>query len=81
MLKCNSNQNWNNDKCWCECKKHHICEKDYIWNLASCNCKNGKYSTSISDKSVVTCDEIIDAEAKPCNGRTKTIQQILMKKK
>ena len=23
--KCNSNQKWNNDKCWCECKKHHIC--------------------------------------------------------
>ena len=22
--KCNSNQKWNNHKCWCECKKHHI---------------------------------------------------------
>ena len=20
---------WNNDKCWCECNKHHIFEKDY----------------------------------------------------
>ena len=30
--KCNSNQMWNNNSCWCECKKHHICEKDYIWN-------------------------------------------------
>ena len=28
--KCNSNQNWNNDKCPCRCEKHHICEKDYI---------------------------------------------------
>ena len=28
--KCNSNQLWNNDKCWCECNKHNICEKDYI---------------------------------------------------
>ena len=27
---CNSNQWWNNDKCRCECKKHHICEKDVI---------------------------------------------------
>ena len=26
--KCNSNQWWNNDKCRCECKKHHIREKD-----------------------------------------------------
>ena len=28
--KCNSNQKWNNHKCWCECKslkEHHLCEK------------------------------------------------------
>ena len=25
--KCNSNLWWNNDKCRCECIKHHICEK------------------------------------------------------
>ena len=25
--KCYSNQWWNNDKCWCGCKKIHICEK------------------------------------------------------
>ena len=29
------------DRCWCECKKHHVCEKDYVWNPAACNCKNG----------------------------------------
>ena len=40
--KCNSNQCWNNDKCRCECKKYHICEKDYIWNPATCSCKNVK---------------------------------------
>ena len=28
--KCNSNQWWNNDKCWCECKKHHISNKKYV---------------------------------------------------
>ena len=22
-------------------KKHHVCEKDYIWNLSTCNCENG----------------------------------------
>ena len=27
---CNSNQKRNNDKCWCECKKNQICEKDFI---------------------------------------------------
>ena len=25
--KCNSDRNWNYDKCWCKCKKHHICKK------------------------------------------------------
>ena len=24
-------------------KKHHACEKDYIWNSATCSFKNGKY--------------------------------------
>ena len=53
--KCNPNQKWNNDKFRCECKKHHICEKDYIWNPATCSCKNGKYLASVIDDSVVTC--------------------------
>ena len=28
--KCNSDQKWNNNKCWFECQKYHIYEKDYI---------------------------------------------------
>ena len=44
--------------------KKHICKKDYIWNPDTWRCKNGKYLTSITDDSVVTSDEIIDAEAK-----------------
>ena len=28
--KCNSDQRWNNDKCRCECKKRHVCEKDCV---------------------------------------------------
>ena len=55
--KCNSNQKWNNDKCRCECKKHHIWEKYYIWNPATCSCKVGKYLPNIMDDSVITCDE------------------------
>ena len=38
--KCNLNQMWNNDKCRCACKKHHICEKGYIWNPVTCSCEN-----------------------------------------
>ena len=56
--KCNSNQWWNNDKCRCECKKTQVCEQDYVWNPATCNCKHGKYLASIMDDSVIVCDEI-----------------------
>ena len=52
-----------NDECKCECKKHNICEIDYIWNPAICSCKNGKYLASIIDNidnTVVTYDEIIE---------------------
>ena len=57
--KCNSNQWWNNDKCWCEYKNYHICEKDYVSNSATCNCENGKYLASIMYDSAIICDEII----------------------
>ena len=70
--KCNSNQKWNIDKCPCEFKKHNICEKDYIWNPGSSSCQNGKYLANIMDDSVITCDEIIDVEAKSYDEETKT---------
>ena len=68
--KCNLNQKWNNNKCRCECKEHRICEKDYIWNHATCSCKNGKYLASI-----------IDAEAKSYDEETKTISTNFNEKK
>ena len=58
--KCNSDQKWNNDKCWWECKKHHMCEKAYIWNSFACSWENGKYLGSIIDSSVITCDEMYE---------------------
>ena len=40
-----------------------ICvKKSYIWNPATCSYKSGKSLASIFDSSVITCDEIIDAE-------------------
>ena len=66
--KCNSDQSWNNDKCRCECKKHHVCEKNYVWTPTTCSCQNGKYLASIMDDSAITCDEAIesyDEEMKP----------------
>ena len=70
--KRNSDQWWNNDKCRCECKKHHLHQKDYIWNLSTCSCENCNYSASIMVDSAITCDEITDAEAKSNNEEAKT---------
>ena len=63
-IKCNSNQMWKNDKCWCECKNNQICEKVYTWNPPTCSCKNDKCLASVTDDSVVTCDKIIEKETK-----------------
>ena len=77
--KCNSNQKWNNNKCWCECRKYHICGKDYIWNLATCSCKNGKYLLSIIDDSMIKCDEIIEeTKTTPTNFNEKNSFCILL---
>ena len=51
--KCNSDQCWNNDKCLCECKRRHVCEKDYVWNPARCNFENGNYLASFMNDSVI----------------------------
>ena len=44
-----------------ECKNIIYVKKNYIWNPATCSCKNGKYLASIMDDSAITFDEIIDA--------------------
>ena len=54
--KCNSNQKWNKELCWCECKnpiKHHECEEDYIWNPSIYTWEIGRYLKSIFGDSVV----------------------------
>ena len=42
-------------------KKHHICEKDYVWNPAICNFENGKFLARIMDNSVIKCDKVIES--------------------
>ena len=64
---------FNNSKSRCECRKHHICEKDDIWSSATYSCKSGKYLASIIDDSVMTCGEIKDEKTKSNNKETKTI--------
>ena len=56
-----SDQLWNIGKCWCKCKKRNVCEKNYVWNSATCSCENGKYLASVIDGSAITCDEIIES--------------------
>ena len=56
--KCYSNQKWNNDKCWC--KKHHMCEKVYIYHPATCSGENVRYLANIIDDSAITCNNIIE---------------------
>ena len=63
-------------------KKHHICEKDYMRNLATCSCENGKHLASVIADSMILCDEIKDADAEPKkydeaksnNEETKTVR-------
>ena len=47
-----------------------ICEKDYIWHVAStCSCENGKYLASVMDDSAIACDGVLESHDK----ETKTI--------
>ena len=52
-----------------ECKKYHVCEKDYIWNPAKCSCKNGKYLAIIMEDSAIVSDQITELHDK----ETKTV--------
>ena len=44
--------------------KYRTCEKDHIWNPATCSCKNCKYLSSTNNDLAITCDEIINLEIK-----------------
>ena len=75
--KCNFDQWWNNNKCRWECKKCHVCEKDYVWNPATCSCENRKYLARIIDNSAITYDEVIESY----DEETKTIPTNFNEKK
>ena len=70
--KYKSNQCWNNGKCLCGYKKINVYEKNYIWNPATCNCKNGKYLANFVDK--IICDEIIDVKETNFNEKNITFK-------
>ena len=58
---CNSDQKWNKEWRWCECKnpiKHWVCEKDYTWNPSTCVCEINNHSENIIDDWLITFDKI-----------------------
>ena len=55
---------WNKNKCWCECKKIHVCKKEYVWNPSKCICENGKHLASIMGDLTIICHEIITSYEK-----------------
>ena len=61
--------------------KNIIYVKKNIWNPSTCSCDNGKYLASVIDGSVITCDEIIDAEAKSNNKEAKSVSTNFNEKK
>ena len=75
--KCNSNQKWNKDKCWCACKnkktlrvqKRLHFQITELQNPATCSCQN----ESIIDKSVTMCDETMEeTKTVPTNFKKKS---------
>ena len=42
--------------------KSVICEKDYVWNHATCICESGKYLPSIMDYSAIIWVEVIESQ-------------------
>ena len=49
----------------------NVCEKDYVWNPATCSCKNGKYLARVMDDSVIMCDEVIESYNEEINFNEK----------
>ena len=59
-----------------------MCEKDYIWNPATCSCQNGRYLVSVMDDfAIIICDEIVDMEAKSNDGEIKKLPTNFNEKK
>ena len=39
----------------------NVCQKDYFWNPATCNCESRKYLARIMNDSAIICDEVIES--------------------
>ena len=65
----NSKQRWNNDKCWCKCKKlidKGECDKGYAWKPSNSECECNK-----------SCDVGQDLDYENCNCRKSLIDKLV----
>ena len=70
---CNDRQEWNENKCRCECKEDLIsklvCDKGYMWNPSTCSCECDRYCETgqyLDYKNCVCRKKIIDDLIEQC---------------
>ena len=72
---CNDRQEWNENKCRCECKEDLVsklaCDKGYVWNPSTCSCECDRYRETgqyLDYKSCVCRKKIIDDLIDQCTS-------------
>ena len=72
---CNNKQEWNKNKCRCECKEDLIdkktCDRGYMWNPSTCSCEFDKYCETgqyLDYKNCVCRKRITDDLIKQCTS-------------
>ena len=70
---CNDRQEWNENKCRCECKENLVsklvCDKGYMWNPSTCSCECDRYYETgqyLDYKNCVFRKNIIDDLIEQC---------------
>ena len=65
---CNNKQEWNKDKCRCECLVDKKCDNKFAWNPGNCKCEYKKKAAFLVEE----C-EIIDNKTVPVKKLNKTV--------
>ena len=72
---CNDRQEWNENKCKCECKEDLVsklvCDKGYMWNPSTCSCECDRYYETgqyLDYKNCVCRKKIIDDLIEQCTS-------------
>ena len=72
---CSDRQEWNENKCRCECKEDLInklvCDKGYMWNPSACSCECDRYCETgqyLDYKNCICRKKIIDDLIEQCTS-------------